>query len=284
MRPVPKPNVTPLAKPNVTVVSVTPETAARWLEDYNHGNRHIRSSLTSAYTRDMVEGRWQLAGEPIKFAPDGRLLDGQHRLSAIVESGCTVLLFVARNIDPAAQHVMDTGAKRSAADALALDGGHNVVVTAAAARLALSVDAAKETNTPSSIDRYTATNSEVLAFVDDNPSLRESSIFASRNARRTDVPPAMVAYTHWRFRTINAEQADQFWIAAAEKIGLSSGDPVIALTNRFAEARRNREKLSRSIQMSLIFRAWNTRRAHSTMRFIRVNSPAGGVVPIPEPK
>ena len=67
----------------------------------------------------------------------------------------------------------------------------------------------------------------------------------------------------------------------------SPGDYVsdrFALTNRFAEARRNRERMPKRVYLSLIYRAWNTRRDGKTMRFIRVNSPAGGLVPVPEPK
>lgn len=42
------------------------------------------------------------------------------------------------------------------------------------------------------------------------------------------------------------------------------------------------EHLTKRIQLSLIFRAWNMRRTGKPMKFIRVNSPAGGLVPIPE--
>lgn len=271
--------------PTFAVEAVTPEIARRWLAECNVHNRSIRDDVVDAYARDMSSGAWQLTGEAIKFGLDGSLLDGQHRLAAIVKSGRPIKMTVVRGIAASSQFVMDTGAKRTASDAIALNGGANVVVTAASARIALLVNAVECGElSPSRIDRGTVTTSEVLAFIDTNPDIVESAAFASKLARRTDIPPAMVAYSHWRFTRINPAAADAFWIAAADKVGLSSGDPVIALTNRFAEARRNREKLTRSVQMSLIFRAWNARRSHKTMRFIRVNSPAGGLVSIPEPK
>ena len=49
-----------------------------------------------------------------------------------------------------------------------------------------------------------------------------------------------------------------------------------------AEARRNRERLTRRMYLSAIFRAWNYRRADRELKLIKISSPAGGMVPIPE--
>lgn len=107
---------------------------------------------------------------------------------------------------------------------------------------------------------------------------------AQRYARRSDATPAMVTYTHWVLSQIDYDEATAFWRDAAEKAGLASGDPVIALTNRFAEARRNREALPRIAQLSVIYRAWNARRAGKQLRLIKVNSAKGGLIEIPEPR
>lgn len=272
-------NVTPLTvKPTASIVFVTPEIAARWL-DANTRNRNVRHATVSTYARDMHAGNWHLTGESIKFAADGSLLDGQHRLHAIIKSGVTVPMYVMRGITPEAQRVMDTGRKRTASDALAIKGDANSALLAATTRLALGV--ATEAPDPG---RYEATHAEIEAFITEYPNIRESVDFARQVARRTDCPPAVVAYTHWVLSAINRDQASDFWTAAADKVGLSDGDPVIALTNRFAESRRNREQLTKRTYLSLIYRAWNIRRAGKTARFLRVNSPAGGLVPVPEPR
>jgi hypothetical protein len=36
--------------------------------------------------------------------------------------------------------------------------------------------------------------------------------------------------------------------------------------------------------LSVIYRAWNARRAGKSLRLLRVSSPKGGIVPVPEPK
>lgn len=272
-------NVTPLnipSHPDAEIVVVTPDLAKRWL-GYNVRNRTLRDRYVARYARDMASDNWKLTGEAIKFDTNGALLDGQHRLAAVIKSGVAVPFLVVRGLASESQDHMDTGNARTAADMLSINSHTNAAALAAAARLALGVE-------HGDIDRYQPTHAEVREFVEANPTLIESVEFTRGLARRTDCPPAVVAYSHWRLAQIDAIEAANFWLGAAEKAGLRAGDPVIALTNRFAEARRNRETLSRRIYLSLIYRAWNTRRAGKTMRYIRVNSPAGGLVPIPEPK
>lgn len=262
-------------KPTATFVTVTPETARNWLS-HNHKNRNIRKADLDRYKRDMIAGNWHIAGDPIRFGTDGSLLDGQHRLTAIVETGVTLPLLVIRGIKEEAQAVMDTGRRRTAADALAIDKHENSSALAATALLKLAFDADRLDG------KLEASHNEILACVQQNPGLAIACEFAKAVARRTDCPPSVVAFSFFKMAEIDPQAAADFWTAAADKVGLKPGDPVIALTNRFAEARRNRERLTRRIYLSLIFRAWNARRQGRTMTFIRVNSPKGGLVPIPE--
>lgn len=267
-----------LHKPESAWVPINPDTAARWLES-NAKNRRIRQEEVNRYARDMAAGNWLLTGEAIKFSADGTLLDGQHRLRAIIKSGATVTMLVIRNVHDDAQSVMDTGRKRTASDALDIAGHRHTAMLAAMAKLALGVEA--DSPDPG---RYEASHSEIAEWVDTNPDAIDACAVAGAFARRVDCPPAVVAYTYLIFSRIDRHDALDFWESAAEKVGLVAGDPIIALTNRFAEARRNRQQLTKRIQLSLIYRAWNARRAGKTMRFIRVNSPSGGLVPVPEPR
>lgn len=122
--------------PSAQVEAITPDMAEAWLKA-NTRNRRLRQEVVNAYAADMAAGRWQFTGETVKFDRGGNLSDGQHRLAAIAQSGATVPMLVIRGLDPDAQHVMDTGAKRTAGDALALDGVKNTTTVAAGARLAL---------------------------------------------------------------------------------------------------------------------------------------------------
>lgn len=62
---------------------ITPETAKSWLLKNVH-NRPLRDGLVTTYATDMANEQWQSNGESIKFSSEGELLDGQHRLAAVI--------------------------------------------------------------------------------------------------------------------------------------------------------------------------------------------------------
>lgn len=103
----------------ITIETITPSQAAVWLAG-NINNRSMRQSLVKQYAKEMKNGTWRLTHQGIAFAIDGTLLDGQHRLAAIIESGIAVTMLVTRGVDQRSQLVMDYHARRSSGDALSL--------------------------------------------------------------------------------------------------------------------------------------------------------------------
>lgn len=75
-------------------VPVTPERARRWLARNAHDNRPLYPPAVDRYTAEIRSGQWtRWAHRPIEFR--GRwLVNGQHRLTAIVASGMTIHLEV----------------------------------------------------------------------------------------------------------------------------------------------------------------------------------------------
>lgn len=103
-------------EPTVMRFIVTPAQATEWLNS-NTRNRRVRQGKVDQYTRDMKAGRWDTAlCDPIAFNSAGELLNGQHRLWAIVESGVTLSLYVQFNVPNETQLVMDGGALRRPED------------------------------------------------------------------------------------------------------------------------------------------------------------------------
>ena len=96
------------------VFKVTPAHAEKWLE-MNTGNRRIRPSHVRHLANQMEQGRWMLSPEPIVFSPR-RLLDGQHRLSAVLMSGCTIEASVALVQNEDVFRVLDQGVNRNNTD------------------------------------------------------------------------------------------------------------------------------------------------------------------------
>ena len=81
------------------VMYITPDQASKWLANNHTGRRKIPSE-SERIARAILEGKWVVSGETIIVDSDGRLLDGQHRLEAIVLAGIAVPSVVALNVDP----------------------------------------------------------------------------------------------------------------------------------------------------------------------------------------
>lgn len=77
---------------------ITPEEAEEYLSRNDVNNRTINLEKVKVFADDMKKGKWQLNGEAIRFNEMGTLVDGQHRLMAIIKAGVPVKIGVMRNI------------------------------------------------------------------------------------------------------------------------------------------------------------------------------------------
>jgi len=77
--------------------TVTPKKAAEWLEA-NTANRPISTSVVRGFAEAMRRGEWVVTHQGIAFDVNGVLIDGQHRLAAIVEADVAVDLTVFTDV------------------------------------------------------------------------------------------------------------------------------------------------------------------------------------------
>jgi hypothetical protein len=104
---------------------VTPKLAAAMLHMMGK-NRKLSRVWVERWKRSLVEDRWWgLPNQGMGFDWNGMFRDGQHRATAIKESGITAAMWVAFGVDPAAFWAMDTGLRRNAAQNLVLDEIHH---------------------------------------------------------------------------------------------------------------------------------------------------------------
>jgi hypothetical protein len=111
----------PSRQPFNIVKQVTPEMAAKWLEGNTH-NRPLNEAAIDRLVRDMQSGRWRLTHQGIAFDENDILIDGQHRLWAVVISNVTVPMRVFFNESAASMAAVDTGHIRSNLDVMHLTG------------------------------------------------------------------------------------------------------------------------------------------------------------------
>ena len=110
-----------LAKPGWAEVIVTPECAA-WALQFNTNNRRLRPSHVKWLVKMMQSQEWQEQHpSPLAFSTKGILLDGQHRLTAVVQHGQQVVMTVVTGRSPETFAYIDSGEKRSMHDRLSVD-------------------------------------------------------------------------------------------------------------------------------------------------------------------
>jgi hypothetical protein len=111
----------PSRQPFNIVKQVSPEMAAKWLEGNTH-NRPLNEAAIDRLVRDMQAGRWRLTHQGIAFDANDVLIDGQHRLWAVVIANVTVPMRVFFNELAANMAAVDTGHIRSNLDVMDLAG------------------------------------------------------------------------------------------------------------------------------------------------------------------
>lgn len=79
---------------HIDQMDITPEIAKAWLEKRNNVNRHISPATVARYAADLKAGEWWQIVEPISLGPDGEIINGQHRLTAIVETGIAARIYI----------------------------------------------------------------------------------------------------------------------------------------------------------------------------------------------
>jgi hypothetical protein len=243
----------PIVAPTLEYVLVTPAMAQEWLLA-NDNNRTLRQQKVHQYARDMAEGRWTLGADMICFAADGRLLNGQHRLNAVIISGCTVMFAVQHNTPPESMANMDTGASRKAGDFLNWAGESNGPLLASAAKLAslwVSGRIYKDNK------QQGVSHSEIRDFVAGHPDIRYSTNFINRH-RNIDIKPTPLVVAHWGIgRAAGEPAADTFVERLSSLVGEPRGSAVLALNSRLREMRRQKVDRPNRELLALVIKAWN---------------------------
>lgn len=261
-------------------VEVTPDHATLWLH-LNERNRNVNPRVVDRYLRDMDAGNWAFNGETIKFAANGKLLDGQHRLTAIVRHGRPILALVVRGLPDASQDVMDTGRKRTGADMFAINQRRHAVTLAAVTRLAVAWQQGKITTADSKVSEYVS-NPMLRDAVNDDPMLEWATALATSLNAEFPAKSSAVGFSAWLMGYTDQDATIDFLTAVAEMRTDGTGDPRFTLRRRLNQAKENRERLTAIEESYMIVRSWNAWRNGERLSMLKTNSPAGGPMAFPQ--
>lgn len=240
-------------------MTITPDLAKELLENYNVRNRPLCEERVQALALEMERGTWKTNGDTIRFAGN-RLLDGQHRLSAVVLADKPITALVVIGLDEDVFSTIDVGKKRTPADTLAVLGESNTIRLAAALAL---LEAYLEKGSPT---KTRCTNARMLQILEKYPAMRGhiQSGLPSKNL----VPPAVLDVCHYLFSQKDPVAATKFCEDLCRGVGLGEDDPVYVLRERLLKNSLSRAKLDRWYVLAMCIKTWNARRSARSIRYL----------------
>jgi len=108
-------------EPYARVITITPQLAQYIIDNIEEKNRKRAGRKVEEYVKGMTAG-WELTGQPIIFSRCGRLLDGGHRLTAVIKSGKKIRTMAVFGVHYEAFSFLDIGRKRTPANTLEVMG------------------------------------------------------------------------------------------------------------------------------------------------------------------
>lgn len=236
-----------LADPSMytmAVETITPERAEEYLS-HNRGNRNIVQAHVAAMGRDIVNGRWMFNAQPICFSRSGRLLNGQHRLSAVLEAGQPIEVMIMRGLPEEAFETYDKQAKKApAVDEMFDDFGDKALVSATAVLLW------RREMRPEGQPNATPTATEVRDVIQAHPDLMRLRGFARKMVRYGR--SSALAYAAYKILRDDPNLGKLFLDRLETAANLPAGHVILRLRDRLIDLR----KADQNSQIDEVLAAW----------------------------
>jgi hypothetical protein len=103
-------------------ILVTPELAEATLKHNKLDNRRINPVRVRYFVKLIKEGKFMCTHQGIALDDKGNILDGRHRLTAILESKCSVYMMVSKGVPQETMSVIDCNQPRTLLNRLTICG------------------------------------------------------------------------------------------------------------------------------------------------------------------
>ena len=259
------------------VVSISPEMAKEMLDlsdKTGFRNRNLSKRIVARYADAMAKNEWGLSNDAIAVTSDGKVLNGQHRLHAVISSGTTQKFLVLEDADEMMFKYLDNGTLRTMNDYVVSSGLESTPAMANAAYYIINMFDRNElfTHIHKSLATY-GYKDRVRFLVDKHYDLflaaREQQ---KQQARGSLIPTKAFMVCNVLFSFADKKNAQNFFRTLHTK-EWGSERVFITLYNTFLRMPKNLNSEFRNVQvMKLLFAAWNAYRSCQSPMRLRTNS------------
>lgn len=267
-------NPYPLPHMRTTIETVTPERAEQLLAT-NTMNRPVSRSHVNFLKKEMEAGAFKATGQSIQVSNTNKLLDGQHRLLAVVETGIPQEFVIVYDLPEEVFTVLDRGKTRSPGTAVSMAGFSNGNLRASIARMLLLNDLGLITTALGGgggvLTGANITPAKTLAYVQAND--LNAAITFAQTAYDTG---RFFTQTDWAFlyqilSAVNKEDAEAFLTALSNGAELDANSHILSIRNRMANAAVSATaKLPRLARYIMVYKSWNLMRRGRGTGLIKV--------------
>jgi len=251
--------------------TITPQIAQEMMK--KNENRKVTEENLQFLAKEMREGRWKINGDAIRVTDEGIIIDGQHRLLAVLRTGITIQSWVIYGLSKAVFNTIDVGKRRSNGDTLGCLGEKNACRMSAALIL---------------IDKYCTgaveksrsySNSEIEGLLQKYPDVRKSLIL-SKSCKSLLLPSVMDS-CHYLFSKKDTLLTEIFMSKVISGAGILQKDPAYLLRERLLANSMATLKLTKALMMALVIKAWNLTREGKTASRLQLNVVDGKMTSFP---
>lgn len=230
----------------LAIETITPVLAESYLAQ-NGRNRKILAAHVDAIARDIRSGHWMMNAQPICFSREGRLLNGQHRLSAVIKADEPIEVPVMRGLPDEAFATYDLHAKKGPMQGSSFEQFGDRALIAAAAVLLWN----RELKPPGTRNAK-PTPAEVIRIVEQHPRLLELRTFGRKMIEFGRA--SVLTYGAYRIERDNPELGRIFLERFESGANLPRGHLILELRRRMQLMRR--ERVSQDIELRELLGAW----------------------------
>ena len=221
-------------------------------------NRNVMDGHVEWLAAQMKAGKWRTNGEPIILDDEDLLLDGQHRLYAVISAETTIDTLVTRGVDRSTFATIDTGMARTAGNVLAIAGEGNSPILAAALGWLHRYEMGKML---AGVKSAGFTSMMGLAILKKHPGMRESATWANgvrSNVFLAHVPPSALAFLHYIFSQHKPQKAQEFFDLIGDIKSDNPGTPTRVMRDWILKNERSRCPATTLEYLAIMVKAWTS--------------------------
>lgn len=264
---------------STSVISVDVETAESFLAKVvvpeagvTGANRKASARIVQEYATEMLAGRWVLSHQGLAFNSRGTLVDGEHRMRAVIlaaetDPDITVPFLVSFNVPDEATKAMDVGKRRLPSDFLTMEGEINTTSLAGVIRMGFCYDFVPY-NGNESWTRYRLTPAMQSEYLEKNPQVREALVDGN-SLRRLFKISAIGGFIFLADRDRPDVDVDEFLNGLRYGANLEKFDPALTLRDLMLNTRKGRGRFEAPEELALLIKAFNRWLAGDTYEILQ---------------